>query len=255
MPGGQALAEALDEPGAVVVLGSRAGHPARGGADGRAEQRLQQQQSDEASPERAAESAGGIEAAAAVIARDGVAGATTRRIAAEAGLSLATLHYVFKTKDDILAGVLESLIEHADQDNSTLAAHLVTPLGAAPPALSEVIQQLVRTAWGLVSGDLVTQRVEYELTLYALRTPEAAQLGRPLRDYHLSAIERIVHRALEHTGQVSRIPPRDLAHLMYCTIDGVLLGHLVEPDAGQADRTVAHLAGAVLNLVESPATG
>jgi hypothetical protein len=57
-----------------------------------------------------------------------------------------------------------------------------------------------------VSGDLVTQRVEYELTLYALRTPEAAQLGRALRDYHLSAIERIVHRALEHTGQVSRIP-------------------------------------------------
>jgi AcrR family transcriptional regulator len=195
-----------------------------------------------------------IEAAAAVIARDGVAGATTRRIAAEAELSLATLHYVFKTKDDILAAVLESLIDHANQDNSTLIAHLVTPPGDGPPALSEVIHHLVRTAWGLVCGDLVTQRVEYELTLYALRTPEAAHLGRALRDYNLTAIEQIIRRTLEHTGQTSRIPPRDLAHLIYCTIDGILLDHLVDPDADEADRSLAHLASAVLNLAGTPPT-
>lgn len=195
-----------------------------------------------------------IEAAAAVIARDGVAGATTRRIAAEAKLSLATLHYVFKTKDDILAAVLESLIDHASQDNSAIAAHLVTPPGAGPPALSEVIHRLVRTAWGLVCGDLVTQRVEYELTLYALRTPEAAHLGRALRDYHLTAIEQIIRRTLERTGQMSHIPPRDLAHLIYCAIDGVLLDYLVDPDADQADRSLAHLAGAVLILVGTPST-
>lgn len=195
-----------------------------------------------------------VEAAAAVIARDGVAGATTRRIAAEAKLSLATLHYVFKTKDDILAAVLESLIDHASQDNSTIAAHLVTPAGAGPPALSEVIHHLVRTAWGLVCGDLVTQRVEYELTLYALRTPEAAHLGRALRDYHLTAVEQIIRRTLEHTGQMSHIPPRDLAHLIYCAIDGVLLDYLVDPDADQADRSLAHLARAVLNLVGTPST-
>jgi len=194
------------------------------------------------------------EAAAAVIARDGVAGATTRRIAAEAKVSLATLHYVFKTKDDILAAVLESLIDHASQDNSTITAHLVTPPGAGPPALSEVIHHLVRTAWGLVCGDLVTQRVEYELTLYALRTPEAAHLGRALRDYNVTAVEQIIRRTLEHTGQKSHIPPRDLAHLIYCAIDGVLLDHLVNPDTGHADRTLAHLAGAVLHLVSTPHT-
>jgi AcrR family transcriptional regulator len=195
-----------------------------------------------------------IEAAAAVIARDGVAGATTRRIAAEAKLSLATLHYVFKTKDDILAAVLESLIDHASQDNSTIAAHLVTPPGAGPPALSEVTRHLVRTAWGLVCGDLVTQRVEYELTLYEMRTTEAAHLGRALRDYHLTAVEQIIRRTLEHTGQTSHIPPRELAHLVYCAIDGVLLDYLVDPDAAQADRSLAHLAGAVLNLVGTPST-
>ncbi|GAQ58405.1 TetR/AcrR family transcriptional regulator [Streptomyces acidiscabies] len=193
-----------------------------------------------------------IEAAAAVIARDGVAGATTRRIAAEAELSLATLHYVFKTKDEILAGVLESLIEHADQDNSTLAAHLVTPAGAGAPVPSEVVHHLVRTAWGLVCGDLVSQRVEYELTLYALRTPEAAHLGRTLREYNLTAIERIVRQGLEYTGQVSRIPARELAHLIYCAVDGVLLDHLVDPDGDRADRSLAHLAGAVLSLVGTP---
>ena len=42
-----------------------------------------------------------IEAAVRVIARHGVDGATTRRIAAEAGAPLASLHYCFNTKEQL----------------------------------------------------------------------------------------------------------------------------------------------------------
>ena len=192
-----------------------------------------------------------IDAAAAVIARDGVAGATTRRIAAEAHLSLATLHYVFQTKDDILAAVLESLIDRAREDNVKITAHLATP-GAGPPALREVIHQLVRTAWDLLHGDLVTQRLQYELTLYALRTPEATHLGRTLRDYHLTATEEIIRQTLDHTGHPTDRPPRDLAHLITCAVDGLILDYLVSSDPEQADRSLANLTDAVVTLITTP---
>jgi TetR/AcrR family transcriptional regulator, regulator of biofilm formation and stress response len=52
-----------------------------------------------------------IDAAVNVIARVGVDGATTRRIAEEAGAPLATLHYCFQTKENLLWAVFEQLVE------------------------------------------------------------------------------------------------------------------------------------------------
>ena len=40
-----------------------------------------------------------VQAALRVVARDGVAAATTRRIVAEAGMPLASFHYVFASRD------------------------------------------------------------------------------------------------------------------------------------------------------------
>ncbi|MEV2271698.1 TetR/AcrR family transcriptional regulator [Nonomuraea africana] len=42
--------------------------------------------------------------------RSGLAGARTRDIAAEAGITVATLHYYFPTKDDLVRAVLEHTI-------------------------------------------------------------------------------------------------------------------------------------------------
>ena len=52
-----------------------------------------------------------VEAAVKVIAEHGAAGATTRRIAAEAGSPLATQNYEFHTKDDLFLAVFDSLLE------------------------------------------------------------------------------------------------------------------------------------------------
>src|SRR3954467_3655266 len=52
-----------------------------------------------------------VDAAIAVVARDGVDGATTRRIAEEAGAPLATLHYCFQTKENLLWAVFEQIAD------------------------------------------------------------------------------------------------------------------------------------------------
>ena len=47
-----------------------------------------------------------IEAAIRVIAAKGVAAATTRAIVAEAGASLASFHYAFRSRDEMMAELI-----------------------------------------------------------------------------------------------------------------------------------------------------
>ena len=50
-------------------------------------------------------------AARAVLTRDGVAGTTLRAVAAEAGVPLGTLHYVFPSKELLITAVIEDVRE------------------------------------------------------------------------------------------------------------------------------------------------
>ncbi|MFP3394334.1 TetR family transcriptional regulator, partial [Brevibacillus sp. SIMBA_076] len=49
-----------------------------------------------------------VQAALRLIARDGVAAATTRRIVAEAGMPLASFHYVFSSRDELMGELIEA---------------------------------------------------------------------------------------------------------------------------------------------------
>jgi AcrR family transcriptional regulator len=52
-----------------------------------------------------------IDAALRILARDGVAAATTRKIADEAGLPLGAVHYWFAGKDDLMEAVVIAVLE------------------------------------------------------------------------------------------------------------------------------------------------
>jgi len=79
-----------------------------------------------------------IDAAVRVAARDGVAAATTRAIATEAGASLASVHYCFESKQELLQEVLISIINEltgeapaSAPDGASVADMLRADLGCA----------------------------------------------------------------------------------------------------------------------------
>lgn len=57
-----------------------------------------------------------LEAAITCIEREGIEKVTTRKIALEAGTNIASINYHFRSKDDLLAQVLEMTIRHMLQD-------------------------------------------------------------------------------------------------------------------------------------------
>src|ERR1700712_2346454 len=67
-----------------------------------------------------------IAAATAVVAREGVAAATTRRIAQEAGVPHGLVHYWFSGKDELLQEVVQGMLRQLEA---------VTAEPAGPPGL------------------------------------------------------------------------------------------------------------------------
>jgi len=102
-----------------------------------------------------------IAAAIAVIRREGLTRATTRRVAEEAGAPLAMLHYCFRSKEELVAEVARSL--HGQ--GVRVFADAVTPGMGLTEGVRAVLDAL--TPWmEATSNDQLT---EYELHIWAIR--------------------------------------------------------------------------------------
>src|SRR6188472_3736196 len=117
-----------------------------------------------------------VAAARRVLEREGMAGGTLRAVAAEAGVPLGTVHYVFPSKEQLLRAVLEDVIQQIS-DAIRSSAGGGEDLGA-------VLRGTMLEVWArMVEGRAGEQLVQYELTTWALRTPGMADVAR--RQYEL----------------------------------------------------------------------
>ena len=97
-----------------------------------------------------------VDAAIAVLTREGVSGATTRAIVAEAGTSLSVFHYCFDSKQELLDAVIKSLV-----GTNVGLAEATFEAGATR-------RQLIRSGldayWSHVTANPDTHLLTYELT-------------------------------------------------------------------------------------------
>ena len=120
-----------------------------------------------------------VQGALSALQLHGLADTTTRRIAAEAGLRLATLHYHFRNKEAMLLAVLD-----------VLTGELISILCSErrhPEPLDKRVRAVVRMAWAYALRTRAKQIVQYELTLHALRTPGAQWLAARQYDGYVEA--------------------------------------------------------------------
>ena len=178
------------------------------------------------------------QAAMAVIARDGVAAATTRAIVAEAGMPLASFHYAVASRDELLSDVIELVVE--GEGSVTLAS-----LDIDAPDLRSAVRATFGAYLDLVRSDPGREQAMFELTQYALRTPELADLpAAQYRSYHALAADLLEAGAsLLHIEW--SIPVPDLARLLVTLTDGLTLAWLADRDDAAAERSIEHAADAI----------
>ena len=187
-----------------------------------------------------------LEAAIRVLARDGLAQASTRKLAAEAGINQATLLYHVGSKDELLLAVLREMMRQTREIAVAAAIDHEAPL-------REAIASSLRAFWGHVETTPELQVMQYELTLYALRNPEAAWLAREQYSGYCAVVEGVLRAACERQGTACAVPYDALARFIVGGLDGLILQFVSNQNSDRARYDLELLIAAVIALAEGTA--
>ncbi|WP_311208424.1 MULTISPECIES: TetR/AcrR family transcriptional regulator [unclassified Aeromicrobium] len=184
-----------------------------------------------------------VEAARRVMARDGVADASLRSVAAEAGVPLGTMQHVFKSKRQLLQAVIDDV-----------NAEIADILGRSPQTdggLAQVIGRNLRTFWAdLVQGHSSLQLMQYELTAYALRSADSERLaGWQYRQY-ADGVAAWCKQAAARAGESTGVQFDQLARIIVAGLDGLILQHLCDPDDTRSARDLETFIEMVIALAQ-----
>jgi AcrR family transcriptional regulator len=198
------------------------------------------------SPVQAAEHRSAIVAATIrLMVREGIGAASTRRVAAEAGVAQATIHYVFGTKTELYRAVIEAV-----------TSNLVRAVqeGLAPhPHWTEDVAVASQAVWDIIETDNSTALLLIELTAYALRDPDLRDLARDLYDSYQRLAVNAVEVLVERSDEELRIPVDQVADLVVAGLNGLVLSFLVHGDRARSRRDLENLVDSLTAVAVGPA--
>ena len=174
-----------------------------------------------------------VEAALTVMARDGLAAGTTRAIVAEAGMSLASFHYAFASRDELLRELVHRVV-----GGELAAATADLELDAG---LAGLLRSAARGYVDHLEREPGAEQLMLELTLYALRDPALQPVARQQYRAYTAAATRLLEQAATLTGARWRRPVPELARLLVTLVDGATTTWLVDRDSA-ATRAVLDAA-------------
>jgi AcrR family transcriptional regulator len=170
-----------------------------------------------------------VEAALRVMVRDGLAAGTTRAIVAEAGMSLASFHYAFPSRDDLLRELVRRVV---GREFAAATADLRPEDG-----LEECLRRAAAGYLAHLEREPGQEQLMLELTLHALRDPALRPLAREQYRAYADAASRLLESAAELAGRRWNRPVPELARLLITLVDGATTTWLVDRDTA-ATRAV-----------------
>ncbi|SDW36534.1 transcriptional regulator, TetR family [Arthrobacter sp. cf158] len=190
-----------------------------------------------------------VEAAARVIAQDGLASATTRRIASEADAPLAALHYCFRSKDELLEEVYNFL--------SRDYAKALEPVTDPGMGLRHMVGVHARRIWSRMLENPHEQVTTFELLLRRFRVeaedqPQALLMNRSMYDGWVSSTLELFRGAAEAAGEPVPDNLEDITRLFISGIDGISMQHLADPDEQRSQRLVELMARSLAGALDYP---
>ncbi|WP_139417736.1 TetR/AcrR family transcriptional regulator [Agromyces laixinhei] len=184
-----------------------------------------------------------VQAALRVVSQRGIAHATTRAIVAEAGMSLASFHYAFDSRDELIDELITTVV--ASEQEAVLPSDL-QGLG-----LRETLEAGLLRYFDHLRADPEHEQAMLELTQYALRSPERHPLAVAQYARYSELAGRSLEAAAELAGAVWTTPVAQVAGVLIAFTDGLTLTWLVTRDDDVA-RAIAHAAADALSRMAEP---
>lgn len=181
-----------------------------------------------------------IHAALRVIQREGVHGATTRAIVAEADMPLASFHYAFRSRDELISELISFVVEGEGQ------AALSTLSGGRD--IRSAVRAGLQAYFDTLTADPSREQAMFELLHYALRTDELNELPRAqYRRYRRTAGD-VLAAGAEAAGVQWRRPIDEVARLLVAFIGGLTMAWLADRDDAAAALTMDFAADSIAAL-------
>ncbi|MFJ6680172.1 TetR/AcrR family transcriptional regulator [Microbacterium sp. NPDC091382] len=190
-----------------------------------------------------------IAAAIRVIARRGVAAATTRAITAEAGMPLGAFTYIFGTQDELMTAVIDRVIA---QERFAAESRAIDPT-----SLTAAIRSGLEGYIDMLEHHPADEIALLELALVARRRDPQGQMRTQWLTYYEAAAQ-VLSYAAEITGNRWTEPLDDLARHLVVVVDGITTTWLADGDSDAARRTASFAAVALAAAsapLEAPTEG
>lgn len=187
------------------------------------------------------------EAALRVVSREGLAQATTRAIVAEAGMSLASFHYAFASRDELIDELIGTVVA---RERKALAVDGLAEAAEQGASLAELIEAGMMRYFEHLRDDPEHEQAMLELTQYALRSPERHPLAVAQYARYVELLVEALDAATASTGTTWRLPVEQVARVLVAFSDGLTITWLVDRDDAAAARVAAAAADAVSRMAD-----
>ncbi len=190
-----------------------------------------------------------VAAAIRVLEEVGVPGATMRAVAAAADVPLGTLHYVFPSKDQLLAAVISTVVEE-------VAASLRSEV-SPEHGLEHALRHGVTLFWEeLLANRVGLQIMQYELAMYSARSDRGGALARLAFQRYTALLAELCEEAARASGERCAVGFDVLGRLLLAVQDGLIIQYIACPDADRVRGDTAYAVDMVLRLADPrPAEG
>jgi DNA-binding transcriptional regulator YbjK len=181
-----------------------------------------------------------VQAALRVIGTNGVSAATTRAIVAEANMSLASFHYAFTSRDEMMHELIAYVV-----DNQTVAAFESVRLGGD---IRSTVRGALQAFFDVLVADPGREQVMFELMHFALRTPGLEALPRRQYERYREAAAELLRAAEQSCDIRWSLPIEQVAGLVVTITDGITLAWLADRDRGAASVVMDFAADSLAAL-------
>lgn len=174
-----------------------------------------------------------IRATIELMRRDGVQRLNLRAIAEEAGASLASVHYCFDGKDDLLQHAVEywlkRMVEIPDADVE------------GSSGLEAAIDRIAVAFWTALEENPNDVLAQIELVTWAVREAPRLDLARSIYRRYEEAVSGVFTKAMADAGQSASWDMGDFARAFIMIVDGASLQYMADPASDRHRRTFHRL--------------
>lgn len=163
-----------------------------------------------------------ISATVELMRREGVQAVTVRAIAKEANAPLATAHYCFSSKDEIMEAAALAWLKNLSRFSSDVPVDL---------GLRKAVEQVAEGYWRALEEEPANILAEIEMILWATRNGPSSPLAARIYPAYVTELGKIFSSAAENSNESCHMEVAMLVRSFLMIYDGASIQYMTAPEA------------------------